>query len=1648
MELTRGFDGLGKGDASIAGGKGASLGEMTNAGIPVPPGFVILASVFDRFLDETDLRAEVEARLSAVDTEKMHTVEDASAKIQFLIKNAVMPADIAEEVQTEFAKLDAPFVAVRSSATAEDSASAAWAGQLDSFLNTTAETLLTNVQNCWASLFTPRAIFYRFEKQLHTQRISVAVVVQKMIASEVSGIAFSVHPVTEDRNQLIIEAGYGLGEAIVSGQVTPDSYVVEKEPRKIIDINVASQTRALYRKEGGGNEWQDIAEPKASAQVLSEAQIFELSEIVIGIENHYGFPCDIEWAFENGEFFIVQSRPITTLSAPVAQTSDQTFFREFGLDRYENWNEQGRWIIPPFLSSIMSRHHMVSRYGKEFMPGVALRSYFVLDYYAFQLHEEKRAILSYAKECYENGTLKGVIEKIDRAGEEVIRKLEEELRKDEASRKANTTHILELYQNLSDFWLLESYLGDLCIDLAKNVGFITSEQELFGKVQPYLRDTWIEEEVHDVLAIAQQCIGLLGKESVSAEDIAGDKKISLMVEEYLAKYSWSKYSWFLGQPIGMEDAPLRINQEVRNIKEGNHISVHKEKGVSDNAIVNLSVVTSYWRAQCGRMVALMGERFGFVFETIAEANGIAKSDALLLTYLELKSLLESGAWAIPNLPEVLTRKDGYFMMGDNKGGHIVFGQIDPRYASLKALFVDRPVQAQGVLTGLAASPGKVKGMVRIIQLASEFDTFKEGEILVSVETSPIFVPLMRKASAILTGKGGITSHAAIVSRELKKPCIIAIKDIIKILKTGDSVEIDAEAGTVRILNKEQQTSRKLLHSFDWVLPLDLSDFELEFQQRDTQAPLMSDIWSRGLQEHFVKELQLDVPTPEYVFTGESKGYVSSSDRKAIIDAVLTAIQDHSVLKRLLHEMMARTTVMEDAMYAVDADFEKDPSLAALPELWGRFVDALATMIPWFWIPWYVTESDLLADRVRTLLEKHAESFKDLSDVDGALGIVMFPLKEAAFQEEQRSLCELVKIAQQGASFKSDPIFLSAAKKHLEKYSWMTTYFIVPNEPLNMEQLTLRVEEGLRTGFVEEHEIRARQTKTNSELREQILARCSDDALNQAVADAQELGYGLTASIERGFKACASLIPMFKTIADKIGVPYKEWNYLLVDEITLALKGGEAVSDKVRQERRMAYVSHLKDGTVHWLFGSAAEEEAKRIVKSVEGDLSGTTSFSGKPAYKGKVEGRVRVAITPKEASELIAGEILVTSMTSPDYVPAMKRSAAVVTNEGGMLSHAAIMSREFGKPCIVGTKIATRALTTGDLVEVDADQGMVRILEKAAPKEKYVRFLHVKDFPYLIADIFYATYRDLGAVVIGKKGVVDVFLPQAKINECLASGEELYGSDTAFLKLRSDFAEYKERLVNATKSIPIAPQAFLKLLPEFFSYYSKAEFFYLDAFVSKNREKESFPAFVQTFEEFKNGTRTFLNSVFFGEEGHLSQALMVISKATGVPVSELPRYSLEELVLLQEKGIRTDIHARVESYSFGNLNSLDPALLGAQPAQMELLYGTSASPGKVKGAAFVIAYNFQDFDSMLQRIASMPEGSILVAETTSPEYMPACKKALGIITNQGGSLSHAAIVSRELGIPCLVAVDLATERIKTGDLIELDATEGVVRLSR
>jgi len=297
-----------------AGGKGANLGELIKAKIPVPAGFVVSAEAFDRFLEETDINVEINAILKHVDLKDVNTVDRASHEIHDLIRRAEFPADLETAVRDAVRSVGAKAYAVRSSATAEDSKVASWAGELDTYLYVKPKEVSGYIKKCWASLYTPRAIFYRFEKRLHTTRVSVGVVVQQMVASKVAGVAFTVHPITKDHNQMVIEACWGLGEALVSGAITPDTYVIDRKAKALLDVNIGEQKQQILPASGKKNT-KTIPVPKRrqEMQKLANAKILEVAGICERIERHYRSPQDIEWAIDSRKIYVTQTRPITTL---------------------------------------------------------------------------------------------------------------------------------------------------------------------------------------------------------------------------------------------------------------------------------------------------------------------------------------------------------------------------------------------------------------------------------------------------------------------------------------------------------------------------------------------------------------------------------------------------------------------------------------------------------------------------------------------------------------------------------------------------------------------------------------------------------------------------------------------------------------------------------------------------------------------------------------------------------------------------------------------------------------------------------------------------------------------------------------------------------------------------------------------------------------------------------------------------------------------------------------------------------------------------------------------------------------------------------------------------------------------------------------
>lgn len=1017
MELIRGFTSLGRDDAPIAGGKGASLGEMTQAGISVPQGFVVLSSAFERFLEETDLLAEIDAVLHTVNKQEMHTVEHASEKIQQLVLNAKMPADIATEIQKHFDQLGASYVAVRSSATAEDSASAAWAGQLDSYLNTTAETLLKNVQRCWASLFTPRAIFYRFEKELHTQKISVAVVVQKMVDSELSGIAFSVHPITEDKNQLIIEAGYGLGEAIVSGQITPDSYVVEKEPRRIIDANANTQKRGLYRASNGGNEWRDIAEPKASARVLTNEQILELAELIVRIEKHYGFPCDIEWAFEGGKFYIVQSRPITTLkSAGGATRYTKVYTRENCLIAIQIWEKHQCELIKEKLD-------------------------FVVPFTVFDAYE-------------------GVVR-------------------------------VYYHEKIFEIW------GELIANKANSdPAFVPETMKWFGEHLDKLEAIWKRGKVGS----AQELGELFD----------------------LAAWAW------VGLSISYNLPSLNVSQDAQDLGMKLRERSIDFLELTDHAIQNT------------------------LHDLYPDLGDLVK----YLTIEEVK------ANAVPTKAALQEREKHYIYFGFK----LYTEKNVYELAQENGIFIEHekvPTNASE-LVGQTAMGGKVQGKVRILRKKSEIPSLQKGEILVTAMTTPDYLPAMHNAAAFITDEGGITCHAAIVARELGKPCVIGTKIGTEFLKDGDWVEIDADAGIVRVLNQNPFGS--------------IDQWQRLFRVQGLRF-LIDDLWM----EHYKT---LDALT--VIINDEYTSYLPHSVMERTIADGADLISNAAQFER--YEAEFRAYMKEVQEFAASLDFA-----TASKENIAHLLNEIARLF------YYYSKTEFFS-------------------TDGAYKL----FEETRDKGLEKRLERMGQIKNDGRSFLNSTFFGSEA--------------VLPK--------------------------------------------------------------------------------LLKAFEQRFGIPERILQQYSRSEL-LGLFDEKRVADDEIERRNDAFYIVGKDGKTVIKTGAEAKRDIQAFVGEATREHSET--ITGTSAHIGKARGAARIIRAGYDNFDALhhlmdamqKGDILVAETTSPELMPACQKAGGIITDQGGMLSHAAIVSRELNIPCVVGTSNATEAIKDGDIVEVDGDKGAVHIIERA-----------------------------------------------------------------------------------------------------------------------------------------------------------------------------------------------------------------------------------------------------------------------------------------------------------------------------------------------
>jgi len=318
------FKELSRKDVGLAGGKGANLGELTRAGLPVPPGFVVTSEAYLAAVEESGARERMKTLFAKVNADDPKALTEATQTLREITRNLKLPRGLEAELRAAYAQLGKSIsVAVRSSATSEDSATTSFAGMHESYTNVTGDAaLLEKLRACWASAYGPRAVAYRKANRMQEEP-TIAVVVQRMVNARRAGVMFTVDPAMQDAGRIVIEAAFGLGEVVVGGEVEPDTYTLSKRGPKLLDARVGRKAFKIIRDAEGRERRVDLPEPDASARVLNDAEVTELALLGLRIEEHYRAPQDVEWAEEDGHWQFVQSRPVTTLH-PVAPQFSST----------------------------------------------------------------------------------------------------------------------------------------------------------------------------------------------------------------------------------------------------------------------------------------------------------------------------------------------------------------------------------------------------------------------------------------------------------------------------------------------------------------------------------------------------------------------------------------------------------------------------------------------------------------------------------------------------------------------------------------------------------------------------------------------------------------------------------------------------------------------------------------------------------------------------------------------------------------------------------------------------------------------------------------------------------------------------------------------------------------------------------------------------------------------------------------------------------------------------------------------------------------------------------------------------------------------------------------------------------------------------
>jgi rifampicin phosphotransferase len=830
---------------SEIGGKGQSLARLASAGLPVPNGFHITTAAYDDFVAENHLEDPIKAQLAAVNDPASQPPDQAASGIAALITSHEIPPAVAADIVGAYQRLGSPPVAVRSSATAEDLPEASFAGQQETLLNVSGnDQLLEAVRHCWASLWTARAVSYRAQHQIESDKISIAVVVQELIDAQASGIAFTADPVTGDDTMIEINAGWGLGEAIVGGQVTPDAITVERASRRIMRTVISTKTVMTHISDGG-TAAAPVPKQRQNAPALSESQALRLVDLALMAEDLCKTPVDIEWCRTGDQFFVLQARPITGAIHPDpwndSRSGDFLWTNTNVGEAIPDVMTPATWsMVQVFLTDAMATASIPPYVGYGRIGGRIYLNLSVMMTLSASVGVNQRSYRSLSEEVF--GKLPDDLEippvrarwrDIIRAVLPVALHVLGEARRDArvldaylvahpalCDRRRAQIAAISTPVELADLWTdvlnPEFHRVSWMLSAAtrsSGASFVTTRKRL----QRLIGDAGANALTAGLAGEAGQLasLGLLdGLEQLAAGELDRDTfnrryghrgphefEISLprpgedptWIDTQLAARATSSTSYL--EMLGAQEEkrkeawaeleqrhPMHARILHHQLQRWAKISRDRERARSE--VIRYFWVLRAYAVQAGELTGLGDDIF---FLDKAEIVRVLQGETSSSTLINRRRAAYQAYSALPKYPALIRGAFNPYTWA-----------ADPNRRS--DIFVEGSIsEADVAIRGFPGSAGVVEAPVRMLSDAADGAALQSGEVLVTTITNVGWTPLFPRAAAVITDVGAPLSHAAIVARELGIPAVVGCGNATMRLKTGDRVRVDGTAGTVEVL---------------------------------------------------------------------------------------------------------------------------------------------------------------------------------------------------------------------------------------------------------------------------------------------------------------------------------------------------------------------------------------------------------------------------------------------------------------------------------------------------------------------------------------------------------------------------------------------------------------------------------------------------------------------------------------------------------------------------------------------------------------------------------------------------------------------------------------------------------------------------------